>query len=176
VSWRGRLCRGGASRLLSDPESEESGVELVVILDAAQEDVLQEATEALRRAHLKHYEALGPEGTRNRFRDLFTLVLECVTQRTLVPISQYAQQVAEQRFAAGFDIAEVLTAFNVLEEAIWHVVIARLATQDLLESAGLIGTVLGAGKDALASTWVSLATRQHVTSLDLSALFHGAGN
>ncbi len=151
-------------------------MELIGILDAAQEDVLQEASEALRRAHLTHYEALGSEESRQRLGDLFALVLECLTQRNLVPISQYAQHVAEERFSAGFDIAEVLTAFNVLEEAIWHVVISRLPAQDLLESAGLIGTVLGAGKDALAPTWVSLATKQHVPSLDLSALFEGAGN
>jgi hypothetical protein len=161
---------------MSDQGSEESGMELIGILDAAQEDVLQEASEALRRAHLTHYEALGPEESRQRLGDLFALVLECLTQRNLVPISQYAQHVAEERFSAGFDIAEVLTAFNVLEEAIWHVVISRLPAQDLLESAGLIGTVLGAGKDALAPTWVSLATKQHVPSLDLSALFEGAGN
>jgi hypothetical protein len=63
-----------------------------------------------------------------------------------------------------------------LEEAIWRVVIAQQPAQDLLESSGLIGTVLGAGKDALARQWVSLATKQHVTSLDLSALFQGAAN
>jgi len=36
------------------------------------------------------------------------------------------------------------------------------------------GTILGSGKDALARTWVSLATSQHVPSLDLTALFEGA--
>lgn len=73
-------------------------------------------------------------------------------------------------------IAEVQAAFNVLEETIWQLVIARLPNDELLESAGLIGTVLGAGKDALARTWVALATRTHVPSLDLTSLFEGLGN
>ncbi len=68
------------------------------------------------------------------------------------------------------------TAFNVLEETIWRVVIARLPADELLESAGLIGTVLGAGKDSLARTWVALATSTHVPSLDLTALFEGRAN
>jgi hypothetical protein len=39
-----------------------------------------------------------------------------------------------------------------------------------------MSTVLGAGKDALARTYVSLAGHRHVTSLDLSALFRGTGS
>ena len=34
-------------------------------------------------------------------------------------------------------------------------------------------TVLGAGRDALARAYVSRASQQHVTSLDLGALFRG---
>jgi hypothetical protein len=130
----------------------------------------------LERGHLTHYEASGSEASGRHLSDLFDLVVECLAKRTLAPITQYANNVAEERFNAGFNIAEVQTAFNVLEEAIWRVVIARLPTQELLDSAGLIGTVLGAGKDALARTWVALATSQHVPSLDLTALFEGRAN
>ena len=65
------------------------------------------------------------------------------------------------------------TAFNVLEETIWAKVIEAVAPGDLAEALGLVGTVLGAGRDALACTYVSLATHQHVPSLDMSALFRG---
>ena len=141
---------------------------------AAHDDCLQEAADALGRAHLKHYEASGPELSRRRLDDLFDLVVESLAKRTLGPICDYAQHVAEERFSAGFGIAEVQSAFNVLEEAIWHVVLAELPADDLLEAAGLVGTILGAGKDALARAWVSLATKEHVPSLDLTALFEGA--
>ncbi|MGD0380378.1 MAG: hypothetical protein ABSC30_10385 [Acidimicrobiales bacterium] len=149
-------------------------MDLVGVLSAAHDDCLQEASDALGRAHLKHYELAGPELSRRRLDDLFDLVLECLAKKTLGPICEYGQRVAEERFDAGFGIAEVQSAFNVLEEAIWHVVLAQLPADDLLEAAGLIGTILGAGKDALARAWVSLATSQHVSSLDLTALFEGA--
>ena len=149
---------------------------LTEALSVARDDVLQEASASLERGHLTHYEASGSEASGRHLSDLFDLVVECLAKRTLAPITQYANNVAGERFNAGFNIAEVQTAFNVLEEAIWRVVIARLPTQELLDSAGLIGTVLGAGKDALARTWVALATSQHVPSLDLTALFEGRAN
>jgi hypothetical protein len=149
---------------------------LTEALSVARDDVLQEASASLERGHLTHYEASGSEASGRHLSDLFDLVVECLAKRTLAPITQYANNVAEERFNTGFNIAEVQTAFNVLEEAIWRVVIARLPTQELLDSAGLIGTVLGAGKDALARTWVALATSQHVPSLDLTALFEGRAN
>jgi hypothetical protein len=151
-------------------------VKLMDALHAARDEVVTEASQALARGHLPHYEAAGAEESRDRLAALLALVSECLEQESLVPISRYAQTVAEERFRAGFDVGEVQTGFNVLEEAIWHVVIRGLPGEELAEATGLVGTVLGAGKDALARTWVSLAAEQHVTSLDLSALFLGAGS
>jgi len=48
-----------------------------------------------------------------------------------------------------------------------------VAGDELAESLGLLTTVLGVGKDALARTYVSLASHEHVPSLDLRALFEG---
>jgi hypothetical protein len=151
-------------------------MDLVGVLGAAQDKVLDEASAALQRSHLKHYELAGPEGSRQRLADLFGLALECLAQRQLAPMAHYAETVAQERFSAGFDISEVQTAFNVLEEAIWTVVIPRVPAEDLAEATGLIGTVLGAGKDSLARAWVSLATSRRVPSLDLSALFRGTNS
>ncbi len=66
------------------------------------------------------------------------------------------------------------TAFNVLEEAMWRTVVAATPPDQLAEAVGLLSTVLGAGKDALAAAYVSLATQHHVGSLDLTAMFQGA--
>jgi len=43
----------------------------------------------------------------------------------------------------------------------------------LAESLGLVSTVLGTGKDRLARTYVTLATRTQAPALDLHALFRG---
>jgi len=149
-------------------------MDLAAILDAKRTEILQHATGALGRAHLQHYELSGSESSRHRLDDLFDVVATSLKERTLEPICRYSQTIAQERFDTGFTIGEVQTAFNVLEESIWQVVIPHLPPSDLAEATGLIGTVLGAGKDALARAWVSQATSEHVPSLDLAALFQGA--
>ncbi len=117
-------------------------MDLVGVLCTAHDECLQEALDALGRAHLKHYEVSGPDLSRRRLDELFDLVRECLAKKTLGPICEYSQRVAEERFDAGFGIAEVQSGFNVLEEAIWHVVLAQLPADDLLEAAGLVGWFL----------------------------------
>jgi hypothetical protein len=87
----------------------------------------------------------------------------------------HADVVARERFEAGYDLSEVLTAFNVLEEAIWTRVLAELPPSEYAEALGLISTVLGTGKDALACRYVTLASKVKATSLDLQSLFTGLG-
>ncbi len=143
------------------------------VLTNQTEVILDGAAHALQRSNELHYAQAGPEASRARLAGLLDLVLLSVTQRDLVPMIDYATSVANERFDAGFDIREVQCAFHVLEEAIWEQVVASVPHAELAESLGLVGTVLGAGRDALARTYVSRASQQHVTSLDLSALFRG---
>ena len=55
----------------------------------------------------------------------------------------------------------------------WRRVVAATPPDELAEAVGLLTTVLGFGKDALARKYVSLSSERHVPSLDLSALFGG---
>jgi hypothetical protein len=150
------------------------GVELVERLQASRTAVLGNAAKALARADLPHYLALGEEESFHRLDHLLELVIDCLQRRTLAPIIGYGARVADERFQAGFDIGEVQIAFNVLEEAIWQVIVPELPAEELPTATGMIGTVLGAGKDSLACTWVSLASSRHVPSLNLNALFQGS--
>ncbi len=143
------------------------------MLSEARSEVLDEAAGAVERSHLGHYGAAGDAEFRCRLETLFDIVLYCLSSRRLDRVIKYAEQIAHDRFNAGFGIGEVQTAFNVLEEAMWHHVVAGVPTAELAESLGLLTTVLGVGKDALARTYVSLASHEHVSSLDLRALFQG---
>ncbi len=147
--------------------------DLVAFLRQHSEAVVAEATAAVGRAHLAHYEASGQEATRSRLRRLLELVIQCIGERTLAPVETWADGLARERFAGGFDLREVQTAFNVLEESLWKRVVDQMPRADLPEALGLVSTVLGAGKDHLARTYVSLAAERQVPSLDLGALFRG---
>jgi len=148
-------------------------MELIAVLNDARAEILDEAAEAVLRSHLGHYKASGPEELRSRLEALFDIVVDCLRSRNLDQVSRYGERVGRDRFTSGFGIGEVQTAFNVLEESMWHHVVAGVPTDELVESLGLLSTVLGVGKDELARTYVSLASHEHVPSLDLRALFEG---
>ena len=146
------------------------------LLVNARPDVLEEAFAALKRTSAVHYEVAGEEFTHERLAELFDLVVTALRDRELAPVGAYCEDLAERRFASGFGIGEVQTAFNTLEEAMWNRVVAGVPPADLAEAIGLLSTILGYGKDALARRYVSLASERHVPTLDLSALFVGTGS
>ncbi|MGE5690403.1 MAG: hypothetical protein ACM33B_07580 [Pseudomonadota bacterium] len=135
--------------------------------------IVDAAEAALARVTTRHYGAEGREEVRRRLELLFDRVATAVADRDLEPVVDYARAVAEDRFAAGYDLSEVQTAFNVLEEATWLRVFAELPPDAYAEALGLVSTVLGAAKDALAQRYVSLASDAHAPALDLRALFAG---
>jgi len=135
--------------------------------------IIEDATLAMSRAHLKNYEKSGTGNVHQRLKALLVLTTRAVKERNLGPMVAHADTIARERFAAGFDLWEVQTAFNVLEESIWTHIIKELAPEEYAEALGLISTVLGTGKDTLARRYVSLASRTKASSLNLQSLFTG---
>ena len=136
-------------------------------------DILSDADAAIARARLAHYEKSGTEHTHQRLKALYALTARAVKEKNLGPMVAHAETIARERFETGFDLSEVQTAFNVLEEAIWVRIMKNISPNELAESLGLISTVLGAGKDTLARTYVSLASKTKAPSLNLQSLFSG---
>jgi hypothetical protein len=151
-------------------------MELPALLLGAESQVLDEAQATLQGSHARHYEAAGDHFTRERLADLFHLVVQAIRDRDLAAMSSFSSQIAINRFNAGFDVSEVQDAFNALEVAMWRQVVSTGSELDLVEAIGLLSTVLGFGKDALARQYVSLASKRHVASLDMSALFRGTSS
>ncbi len=148
-------------------------MELMKLLRDSSDEILTAASEAVERSHLRNYERAGKDQTHQRLKALYVLTSRAVKERNLGPMIPYAENVAHERFAAGFDLSEVQTAFNVLEEAIWTRIVKSVPPAEYGEALGLVGTVLGAGKDALARTYVTLASKTRTRSLNLQSLFSG---
>jgi hypothetical protein len=136
-------------------------------------EILAEATDAITSARLRHYEEAGRELIHQRLKALFVLTLRGIKERNLGPMVAHADEIARERFYAGFDLWEVQTAYNVLEEIVWSRIMKELPPAEYAEALGLVSTVLGAGKDALARRYVSLASKAHVQTLNLHSLFTG---
>lgn len=141
------------------------------LLEQNKEAILKEATESVSRSHLEHYEKAGKEQVEERLRKLLQLTVLSMKERRLSFVNEYAERLAKERFASGYDLREIQIAINVLEEAIWQIVVKRIAAAELAQTLGLVSTVLGSAKDTLAQTYVSLASKTKAPSLDLKKLF-----
>lgn len=148
-------------------------METAEFLTRERQAIVKTAEAALARARTHDYEAAGAGEVHRRLETLFDHLLEALGNRDLGSVIAYAQRVAQERFNAGYDLSEVQTAFNALEEATWSRILAELEPSRYAEALGLVSTILGAAKDALAREYVSLATNTHAPSLDLQALFAG---
>lgn len=138
-----------------------------------QDVILAQANAALARAELRHYEDAGPQTTAVRLQTLYTLMIDALRERDLAAIVRYAEDLAAARYAAGYDLLEVQTAFNALEEAIWQRLLEDYPRDDLSMALGLTSKVHGAGKDALARQYVRLAGGAPAARPDIDALFAG---
>ena len=146
---------------------------LIELLQDHREEIVDAAFHAMKRTHLKHYEEMGESKTYERLHILHGLLVRCVAERNMGPMIAHAEAVGQERYTHGFDLYEVQTAYNVLEESIWVRVLKDLEPLEMAQALGLVSTVIGAGKDALARTFVSLASKSKAPSLNLHSLFAG---
>lgn len=151
-------------------------MDAATFLEERRTAIVDAAVESLSGRSLTHYRPLGEGETARRLLRLFDLVVDGVRQRQLVSILGFAEGIGRERFDSGFEFVEVQAAFSAVEEAIWRAILEGMPAADQGHALGLIATLLGAAKDRLASTYLSLATRTNVASLDLQSLFRGTQN
>jgi hypothetical protein len=111
----------------------------------------------MTEARLEHYDAAGLPTVRQRLAKLLDVALECLEAGEANAIVDHMTRIGRERFSAGYDLQEVQTSANVMEEALWRRIPTLVAPADVPRALGLVSSLFSAGKDALARTYVSLA-------------------
>ena len=143
------------------------------LLEQAAQEIVAEAMQALHKARLAHYATLLPVETRALCEELYEVILASVKTGSAAEMVAYSERLARERFDSGYSLFEIQTAINVMEECIWRKIMTNLPPSDSVPMLGLVGTVLGAGKDALSRKFVALASDHGAPSPSLGALFKG---
>lgn len=125
------------------------------VLASAEDRVIDEAVAALAHGD----QSPLSDQRRRDVRQLFRLVLRCVRADRAKPIIRPSEQIAAHCYAAGIDLAGVQGSFTVLAEALWRQLAGALAGEQLVQALELLTAITGAGKDAMARTYVALAIR-----------------
>ncbi len=149
-------------------------MDLIKLLEANSEKIIADACKAVQNDKLKGYSKVGQERTKTKLNNLLKKVIQCVKKKELLPMLDYTEKIATERYGSGYDLFEVQTAINALEVGIWNVIFKEVKADKLKENLGLVSTILGAGKDHLARTYVFLATKTKAPSLNLQNLFSGS--
>ena len=143
------------------------------LLHSRSASILSTATESMQKVRARHYDQAGAAHLHQRLKALFTLIVRGIKDRNLTPMVNHAESIAVERYRAGYDLWEVQAAFNALEESIWTHILRELPSSEYAEALGLISTILGAGKDALARRYVALAMKGNTATFNLQSLFSG---
>ncbi len=135
--------------------------------------ILEEAR--TRVARLAHYHRDGDGATRERLGALYARLAAAVRARDLEDLLAHAERVARERFAAGFDLAEVHAAFSALEEAIWRRASDRLSLDEQAWGLALVTTALAHAKETLGHAFLAARPAAHAPSVDLTPVFRRGG-
>jgi hypothetical protein len=118
----------------------------------------------ISEARLEHYDAAGLPTVRQRLTKMLNVALSCLEAGEADEIIAYMTRIGRERFSAGYDLLEVQTSANVVEEALWRRIPSLVAPAEVPRALGLVSSLFSAGKDALARTYVSLAARAKAPS------------
>ena len=147
-------------------------MELLNLIEKQSAEIIKAALNTLSCANLKSYSKSSVQENKIRLLNLLSLTQQCIKEKNLLPMTEYADKIAKERFESGFDLYEVHSVFNVLEQELWNRVIKNSKPEKLGESLGYISTVLGAGKESLALTYVALASKHKTETLNLEEIFN----
>jgi methylmalonyl-CoA decarboxylase len=128
------------------------------VLADARDRVVGDALAALSERDQAGCLASSPAERRQDIEQLFGLIQRCVQEGHCEPIIGPSQQLAADRFAAGIELAEIQAAFTVLEDVLWRHLADAVSGDQGLGALRLVNVILRTGLDAMARTYVALAS------------------
>jgi hypothetical protein len=149
-------------------------MDIITLLEKNIDLVVEKSCTQICEVKLKGYTKSGATMTKQKLASLYKKIIECAKKKELIPMLQYTEKIAKERFASGYDLHEVQTAINSIEENIWQLIFKNIKADKLAESLGLVSSILGAGKDNLARNYVALATKTKVSTINLQSLLSGS--
>ncbi len=146
---------------------------VISALEARSHELVDEALALLDHRLNPPYKQVDREVLRRRLHQTMSTVTTALTERTPLPVIDYAREVAQRCFNAGFRLEEVQTHFNALEETVWKFMVKEIDATRLPESLAMVASVIGTIKDELGRSYVNLASQHKAPSINTHQLFSG---
>ena len=148
-------------------------MELLKLLTDQKDDIVSKATEHTRFDGLKHYQSESIHVITERLAPLMDVFLTSLKERNVIPMVEYSETVARDRFSQGYPLDEVIAAYNILEEQLWETVKEQQHVDRQADNFSIISRIMGAGKTALADAYLSSTSSSKKKALLIDKLFGG---
>lgn len=146
---------------------------LTQFLEQHTDEIISEATHHLRQSHLGRTQAKSLLENQPRLAELYHELVESLVGHQVDLFVKKVEAMAQTCFVSGLELHEMQVIFNVLEETLWKQIAHTMAPAEMVEALGAVSTILGVGKDTLATTYITLAARAKEPTLDVTELFKG---
>lgn len=151
--------------MISRKLNSDCNLQISNMLKNKSREIIEEASNVLVCIPLKHYKASNVKKNNERLTILLKYTADSIKSKNLYPMIKYAKQIAKERYKDNFDLQEIQIVFNILEEIIWKNITDEIESIDYPEAFGLASTILGAGKEAMAVQYFSLANKRKKHSI-----------
>ena len=146
---------------------------VISALEARSHELVDEALGLLDHRLNPPYKQVDRDVLRRRLHQTMSTVTTALTERTPLPVIDYAREVARRCFNAGFLLEEVQTHFNALEETVWKFMVKEVDAAHLPENLAMVASVIGTIKDELGRSYVELAAHHRAPAINTHKLFDG---
>ena len=143
-------------------------------LERHQEEIVERSMQELSNSRSLHYKDMASERLASRLRRLLRIIGESVFEAGAPLMECFAREIAIWRHKDGFALTELQGAFNSIEASIWGVAHRELDPRDFVDLVSRVTFVVGSGKDAIAKTYLDLASGGALAEADIAALAGGA--
>ena len=96
--------------------------------------ILEDSVKKLEKAQLEHYKLLTTEQIKRKMLNLFHMLVKSIEVNSSEEMMEYMDKVSDKRHEAGYELQEVQSAINMLEEIMWEKV-SKFVDDDLQISA-----------------------------------------
>ncbi len=132
-------------------------MKLIELLHQKPDLILLDSTDNLVRSNLKHYKKLNPENIRIRLNHLFQTLVTCVETGSCNEMVTFMDKVSDERFESGFEIHEVQTAINILEESLWRNIGKFVDNDKQVNAMKEVTGILSKAKEEMANEYAMLS-------------------
>lgn len=118
--------------------------------------ILLDTTDGLVKAHLTHYNILQPELVRFRLMKLFNALVKSIEKNSCEEITDFMGKISGERYELGFELYEVQTAINILEESLWKKIQKYIDDDKQIAAMKQVSDILSKAKDKLVDEYYEI--------------------